>query len=80
MKTLKVLMCASLLALPLSSANADSRTVKAHCFDFRTNKVTTYTGTRDTIKELTDYGQVRIKLPGRSIYFPLHQCITEFYE
>lgn len=51
----------------------------AHCYDLRVNKVIVYTGNRDTIKELTDYGQLKVVLQTKTIYFPLHQCITEFY-
>lgn len=72
----KVLLCASLLILPLA---AHAQKVVASCYDLRTNKVVTYTGTQETIKELKDYGQVKITLPTKTVYYPLHQCITEFY-
>lgn len=72
----KLLLCASLLALPFA---ANAQKVMAHCYDLRVNKVMVYTGNRDTIKELKDYGQVKVVLPTKTIYFPLHQCVTEFY-
>lgn len=75
MKT-KLLVCASLLLFPLA-ANAGK--VVASCFDLRDNKVKTYTGTTSTIKEYPDYGQIKIVLPTKTVYYPLHQCITEFY-
>ena len=75
MKT-RLLLCTILLALPFA---ANAQKVVAHCYDLRVNKVMVYTGNRDTIKELKDYGQVKVVLPTKTIYFPLHQCITEFY-
>lgn len=72
----KLLLCASLLALPLA---ANAQKVVAHCYDLRVNKVMVYTGNQSTIKELKDYGQVKVVLPTKTIYFPLNQCITEFY-
>ena len=72
----KLLLCASLLANPFA---ANAQKVMAHCYDLRVNKVIVYTGDRQTIKELKDYGQVKVVLPTKTIYFPLHQCITEFY-
>lgn len=72
----KILLFASLLAFSFS---ANAQKVVAHCYDLRVNKVMVYTGNRDTIKELKDYGQVKVVLPTKTIYFPLHQCITEFY-
>ena len=72
----KILLFASLLALPFA---ANAQKVMAHCYDLRVNKVIVYTGDRQTIKELKDYGQVKVVLPTKTIYFPLHQCITEFY-
>lgn len=73
---LKVLVGVCLLATPIL-ASAD-QIVLAHCFDHRVNKNITYTGTRQTIKEQTDYGQVKIVLPGRNIYYPAHMCILEY--
>ena len=75
MKT-KFLLCAILLALPFA---ANAQKVVAHCYDLRVNKVTVYTGNTSTIKEFQDYGQVKVVLPTKTIYFPLHQCVTEFY-
>ena len=75
MKT-KLLLCAILLALPFA---ANAQKVVAHCYDLRVNKVIVYTGNTSTIKELHDYGQVKVVLPTKTIYFPLHQCVTEFY-
>ena len=75
MKT-KLLLCASLLAFPFA---ANAQKVVAHCYDLRVNKVMVFTGNQNTIKELTDYGQVKVVLPTKTIYFPLHQCVTEFY-
>ena len=72
----KILLFASLLALSFS---ANAQKVVAHCYDLRVNKVMVYTGNQSTIKELKDYGQVKVVLPTKTIYFPLHQCITEFY-
>ncbi len=72
----KLFLCASLLALPFA---ANAQKVIAHCYDLRVNKVIAYTGNQNTIKELKDYGQVKVVLPTKTIYFPLHQCITEFY-
>ena len=75
MKT-KLLLCAILLALPFA---ANAQKVVAHCYDLRVNKVIVYTGNTSTIKELQDYGQVKVVLPTKTIYFPFHQCVTEFY-
>lgn len=72
----KILLFASLLALSFS---ANAQKVVAHCYDLRVNKVMVYTGNTSTIKELQDYGQVKVVLPTKTIYFPLHQCVTEFY-
>ena len=72
----KLLLCASLLVLPFA---ANAQKVMAHCYDLRVNKVIVYTGNTSTIKELQDYGQVKVVLPTKTIYFPLHQCVTEFY-
>ena len=72
----KLLLCASLLALPFA---ANAQKVVTHCYDLRVNKVMVYTGNTSTIKELQDYGQVKVVLPTKTIYFPLHQCVTEFY-
>ena len=72
----KLLLCASLLVLPFA---ANAQKVMAHCYDLRVNKVIVYTGNTSTIKELKDYGQVKVVLPTKTIYFPLHQCVTEFY-
>lgn len=75
-------MCLIALALALTSqdANADSRRAVAHCVDLRTNTIKTFTGTRDTIQEVSSHGQVAIKFSDRTVYYPSHSCIVEFYK
>lgn len=53
--------------------------VKAYCFDFRVNKLITYNGTSDSIKDLANYGQLKIVLPNKTIYYPASNCITEYF-
>lgn len=79
----KIILFASLLALPVSAAFALTRTqqddlhveqVSVACLDMVTNKMVKHTGPRKSIYQNSDTGFTLVKYKDRAYTYPSHMC------